>query len=334
MSENIVPGKITPRNIVICCDGTGNQYGPNNTNVVKLYEAIEKDATQIAFYDPGVGTFGSKAVFTKPGRKFTRFLGLMVGFGITRNIEDGYEFLMNTYREGDRIYLFGFSRGAYTARALAGMVYKCGLLRKGNKNLIPYASKMYHNDNEKVVEGFKKAFSRECKIHFVGVWDTVKSVGLLLPRKFPNAKLNPDVKNGYHALAIDEKRSKFPPNLWDSLPDHSQQTIEQVWFAGVHSDVGGWYKEAGLSNICLKWMIEKAGACDLKIDPGAYPKPGHTPDHTDKKHKSFRGFWLILFSRIREIKEGSVIHRSAINRIRDVKEYKPTNLPKNYTIAD
>ncbi len=331
MGNNQESGK----NIVICCDGTGNEYGDNNTNVVKLFSLIVKDPRkQIAFYDPGVGTFSAPGAWTKLAKTYTKILGLAFSYGITKNIEDAYEYLMDKYEEGDNVYLFGFSRGAYTVRALAGMLYKCGLLQKGSNNLIPYTSRMYRKSKPDVADGFKKTFSRECKPHFVGVWDTVKSVGLFIPRKFPNTKLNPDVANGYHALSIDEQRSKFQPNLWDEVDPgqatNSDQTIEQVWFAGVHSDVGGYYKEAGLSNIALKWMLSKAFHCGLIVDTKTIESIDG--NHKDKLHNSLLPFfWIVGWWRRkivdREKYEIPYIHESVYKRISECEDYKPSNVP-------
>lgn len=132
-----MPGK----NIVVCCDGTGNVYGPKNTNVVGVFEAIVRNADQVGFYDPGVGTFS--ALGRTVGEWVGRVLGKGFGWGLQKNIEDAYEYLMNHYEAGDRLYLFGFSRGAYTARCLGGMLHKCGLLQRGSRNLLPYASEIY-----------------------------------------------------------------------------------------------------------------------------------------------------------------------------------------------
>ncbi|MHC4454683.1 MAG: phospholipase effector Tle1 domain-containing protein, partial [Planctomycetota bacterium] len=211
----------------------------------------------------------------------------------------------------------------YTVRALAGMLKKCGLLQKGSKNLIPYASRMYRKDNPEVANGFKETFSRDCEPHFVGVWDTVKSVGLFFPRKFPHTELNPDITYGYHALSIDEQRIKFRPNLWDK-PSPSQ-TIEQVWFAGVHSDVGGFYPEDGLSNIALKWMVTKASDCGLKVDKQKINKIKTDP--TGKLYNSLIPFYWILGWKRRNIPNDSFIHKSVYERIAKCKEYMPKNLP-------
>ncbi|MBC8551904.1 MAG: DUF2235 domain-containing protein [Candidatus Brocadiales bacterium] len=325
------------KNIVICCDGTGNEYGKYNTNVVKLFGMIEKGPKkQIAFYDPGVGTSGAPGAWSKAAKVYTKIIGLAFSYGITKNIEDAYEYLMDKYEKGDTIYLFGFSRGAYTVRALAGMLHKCGLLQKGSNNLIPYASRMYRKGEPELAKGFKQTFSRDCIPHFIGVWDTVKSVGLFIPRKFPDTLLNPDIKNGFHALSIDEKRSKFRPNLWDK-PKDTDQTIEQVWFAGVHSDVGGGYEKDVLSNITLLWMLDKARLYGLHIDDAKYKiltdKVDKPDERKNKLHNSLLpiywifGWWKrsIIDKKKYEI---PFIHESVYKRINDkVDGYNPKNLP-------
>ena len=314
------------RNIVICCDGTGNRYGQKNTNVVKLFQILIKHPKrQPAFYDPGVGTLGSHFSLTFIGRALTKLMGLVTAYGMTKNIEDAYAYLMEKYEEGDKVFLFGFSRGAFTVRALAGMLHKCGLLEKGCNNLIPYASNMYRKGSTNVAKGFKRTFCRECRPHFIGVWDTVKSVGLFFPRKFPNATLNEDVSIGRHALAIDEKRSKFKANLWDPPAPH--QDIQQVWFSGMHSDIGGSYPETGLSNIALRWMIHEAENEGLLVDQDQ--KKVFVPNHRDKLHNSLLPFWWILGWWIRKIRSGSLVHISVKRRMEDKKKYRPKNLPED-----
>ena len=319
------------KNIVICCDGTGNEFGERNSKVVKLFEAIIKDPNrQIAYYDPGVGTFSSPAAVTKTAKVITKFLGLAFAYGITKNIEDAYEYLMDKYQKGDRVFLFGFSRGAFTVRALAGMLHKCGLLEKGSNNLIRYASKMYRRGKRAVAEDFKRTFSRECKPYFIGVWDTVKSVGMIKPRVFPNTILNEDVHFGRHAIAIDEKRIKFQPSLWENS-DSNKQDIKQVWFTGVHSDVGGSYKEDGLSNIALLWMLDEAINQDLHVNDNVYNEIKEKADHRDKMHNSLLPIWWILGWKSRKIPEGSLIHISVKKRIDEgIQNYRPKNLPNKF----
>ena len=232
------------RNIVVCCDGTGNEYGAHNTNVVGVFEAIVRDAEQVGFYDPGVGTFSTLG--RGAGKWAGKVLGKGFGWGLRQNIEDAYEYLMNHYEDGDRLYLFGFSRGAYTARSLGGMLHKCGLLQRGSTNLMSYASEIYNARNNRVIaEGFKESFCQPCKPYFVGVWDTVASMGYFSGRPFFDADLHAETPYGYHALSIDEQRRKFLPSIWNEKNEVPGQIVEQVWFPGVHSDVGGSYEGAG-----------------------------------------------------------------------------------------
>lgn len=320
------------KNIVICSDGTGNEYGTNNTNVVELYSVAINDTRQIAFYDPGVGT-GSWEYDESTGDLKSKS-DQATGNGLMNNVEDAYRFLMATYEPGDRLYLFGFSRGAFTVRSLAGMLNKVGLLHRSSHNLLEYASKTYNTGkNDEIASGFKATFASPCPVHFVGVWDTVESLVMSAGKKFHDHILHPDIKFGYQALSIDEVRKDFPPSLWNPANVSTGQTIEQVWFAGVHSDVGGWYDERGLSNIALNWMLRKATACGLLVDEqqaGRFDENAH-----DKIHKSYSGFWRFRGGRKRNIPEGSLIHRSVFNRIENPgNRYKPENLPEQYTIVD
>lgn len=314
------------KNIVVCCDGTGNEYGAHNTNVVDMYAPVIRDADQMAYYDPGVGTF---SIFGRTlGRKLGIILGQAFGYGLRANIEDAYEYLMNRYQPGDKLFLFGFSRGAFTARALAGMLHKVGLLQKGSKNLIPYASRIYNNrGNDDIAEGFKATYCHECKPHFIGVWDTVASLGLFYGKQFFNAKLNPDIANAYHAISIDEKRKKFPVSLWDENNLEPNQTVEQVWFAGVHSDVGGWYDQRGLSNITLMWMLDNAEKHGLRLREG-WRERIH-PNPLDETHNSRTGFWRLWRPAIRKIPQGAKIHESVLIRAKEMENYTPL-LPKDY----
>src|SRR5437879_3191136 len=195
------------KNIVICCDGTGNQFGEQNSNVVKLYQTLVSNASQIPYYHPGVGTMGTRNALTSIGKWWTRKIGLAFGYGISDNIADAYQFLMRAFEPGDQVYVFGFSRGAYTARALCGMLHVVGLLTEGNEGLIPYAIRMIKRKkiDFAVAGDFKKTFSRDCKPHFVGVWDTVSSVGWVYNAvHFPysGATKNQDFHMARHAVSI------------------------------------------------------------------------------------------------------------------------------------
>ena len=320
------------KNIVICCDGTGNEYGRNNTNVVKLYQHVIRDSEQIAFYDPGVGTFSFLG--REVGRRVGIMLGRAFGAGLQQNVEDAYRYLMDRYESGDRLFLFGFSRGAFTVRALAGMLHKCGLLQKGSNNLIPYASKIYNRrGNEDVAAGFKRTYSHECKPYVIGVWDTVGAMGWFWGKKFFDTYLNEDVTYGYQAISIDERRRHFPVSLWNESRRNEGQTIEQVWFPGFHSDVGGSHADAGLSDITLKWMLENA------LERGLRLRDGWTeclaPDPLGEIHESRRGMWRLWPPAVRRIPESAKIHASVLRRMDSPANlYRPSNLPYKYLVVD
>jgi uncharacterized protein (DUF2235 family) len=348
------------KNIIICCDGTGNQFGEQNSNVVKLYRILQKEQnTQVAFYDPGVGTMSDPDVKTPVAKIMSKLFGLAFGCGMHRNIREAYSYLMENYEDGDRVFLFGFSRGAYTVRVLAGFIRMCGLLEKGCQNLIPYAYLLFKKRKFKVAGRFRTTYARECPIHFLGVWDTVSSVGLIIARKtYPYTFDNDIVKTVRHAVSIDERRTYYRQNLWTEEETDSQD-VKQVWFAGVHCDVGGSYKEeeCGLSKIALNWMVLQAVDKGLKIDDDKYqiivlgkdPKGWYCkPDHKAKMHTSLKGVWWLLeflpknltlnrkrffFPRgkPRFIKEKSLIHRSVIDRKNDC-EYDPRNMPEKYEV--
>src|SRR5215470_5044633 len=342
-----------PKNIVLCCDGTAEEYGDNNSNVVKLYSLLENSPRQVTYYHPGLGTMGSRFAPTKLGRLWTKLLGLAFGYGIMDNVADAYVFLMYEYEEGDSVYLFGFSRGAYTVRALAAFLRMFGLIRKGNESLVPYAlrrfkTKIRSKHQFEIAQGFKQTFSRECRPHFMGVWDTVSSVGWIYdPLHLPFTRHNPDVSICRHAVSIDEKRCQFRQNLW--IADPSQDS-KQLWFAGTHCDVGGSLGPAnsGLSDIAMKWMYEEAlgggllttGAPASAGDPSSPIHPSLTlvwwPVEFLPKRYVDMGVtppqvrWRIPLGRRRCMAEGSVLHRSVQERMR-LTGYRPSNLPKSYT---
>jgi len=351
------------KNIIVCCDGTGNMYGDKKTNVLKLYTALKHGENQITFYDPGLGTFSAPAALTIPAKKITRALGLAFGYGITRNILDGYTHILRNYQPGDKVYLFGFSRGAYTARAIAAMIYKCGLLLPGNENLLDYAVDIFKNKKDvEIYRGFAKTFSQPCPIHFLGLWDTVKSVGWIYdPFTLQFTMNNPIVKTVRHAVAIDERRCFFRQNLWGK--DIADQDVKELWFAGVHSNVGGSYPEheSGLSQIALKWIVDETKKAGVKFDakklrevlPVKSGEPHSVeegkpvpPDHTAKMHESLKGAWWIaeyipkryqdrndnfktkfrLYKgRRRWIAKDAQVHPSVKDRMRDM-DYDPENL--------
>lgn len=347
------------KNIVICCDGTGNQFGNSNSNVVKLFSVIERDPReQIAYYDPGVGTTKSTGVLISLKSWWRKLLGLATGYGIYENVYEAYSYLMENYEEGDKIFLFGFSRGAYTVRVLSGFVFMMGLLEKGCQNLIPYAFQIYARKKPdfKIAGKFKSNFSRNCPIEFMGIWDTVSSVGYFGNWKsYPYTTNNKNVKIIRHALAIDERRAFYNQNSLGSK-ENEGQSIKEVWFTGVHSDIGGSYDEleSGLSKITLQWMLNEAKLAHLKIDAARYSKyvlqnsKGYVgPDPHGKIHNSLNGIWYLLeiiprlkvnystgyrkwfipWGRRREIQNNAFVHETVFQRM-STSDYKPGNLPE------
>ena len=366
------------KNIVICCDGTGNEFGDKNSNVLKLYSLlVVEPGVQTVYYHPGVGTMGARNALSAAGKWWTRVRGLAFGYGLSDNIADAYQFLMSEFEDKDKVYLFGFSRGAYTVRALGAMLHMFGLLRTGNEGMIPYAMRLFKSgkdDKFRLAAGFKNTFSQECKPHFLGVWDTVSSVGWVLdpiglkPGALPYTAQFADIPVIRHAVSIDERRAFFRQNLVHPLDPSKGQDLRQLWFAGVHSDVGGSYSEAesGLSKIALRWMLNEAAKASLIVDAakmntmlggdGNHAKP----DPTAMLHNSLTPAWwlgeiwpkrtmvpvakpdegklqwkatirLNLWRR-RFIAEGAHLHVSVKQRMDQVPAYKPPNLPQQYSI--
>jgi len=352
------------KNIVICCDGTADEFSRTNSNVVKLYQTIVCDAGQIAYYHPGLGTMGSRQALTRVGRWWTKLLGLGFGYGISDNVADAYQFLMRTWEPGDRLYLVGFSRGAYTVRAVCGLLHLVGLLTTGNEGLIPYAIRMARGRGIDfgVADAFKRTFSRECKPHFIGVWDTVTAVGWIYNAvrfAFTKAAGNPDLHIVRQAIAIDERRAFFRHNMFGPS-DHPGQDIEEVWFAGVHRDVGGSLPEAetALSQLTLRWMLDEAERAGLRVDQGRKADIlGGAPPHvrpdptTPVQHPSITGWWYLAeilpkvmkredppghwtsivrpnLGRRRRIADGALVHVSVEQRLAAATvRYRPPNLP-------
>lgn len=318
------------KNIVICCDGTGDPCGENSTNVVYTVRDIAHTEQQIVFYDTGIGTvnFLGKPCQNSVGA----LLGKAFGYGLKLKVIDLYQFLMRHFHAGDQVFLFGFSRGAYTARTLAGMLHKCGLLEDAANSLIPQVSKIYfQKDNARQAAQFKDTHSRICTPHFIGVWETVSALGYFYGKTFPNNRLNPNIKFAYQAVAVDEEREKFNVSLWDESEKPAEQLIEQVWFSGVHSDVGGGYKKRGLANITLKWLLEKSAQHGLQLKEGWQQNIHPNPDGV--LHNSRTGLWKLWKAVHRKIPEGSKIYRSVVEREHNLANYQP-QLPKDYTLVD
>ncbi|VDC07953.1 unnamed protein product [Peniophora sp. CBMAI 1063] len=203
-----------PRTIVLCFDGTANEYGTKNTNVVKFYSLLKKgcQVDQICYYQPGIGTYFQPGVVSPILHWGAAALDNAIAWYLSQHVLDGYKFLMQNYEVGDKVCFIGFSRGAYTARALAGMLHKIGLLSKDNDAQLPFAYRLYKSELEEsitIADGFKQTFCRQVPIEFIGVWDTVASVGLLTRRTLPFVTNNTTIRTFRHALALDERRAKF-----------------------------------------------------------------------------------------------------------------------------
>jgi uncharacterized protein (DUF2235 family) len=328
----------TGKKIVICLDGSGNQMkAKGHTNVATLYEMLDlSDPTkQIGYYDPGVGTMSAANARGVLGRRLSRVAGLAFGSGMRTNLAEAYTFLMQHWQPGDELYIFGFSRGAYTARALVGMLARPGLLRPGSENLVPYAVSEYATnktfteaDRANMAE-FADAFcwgteasplypqwrgddTHHMKWHcvpiaYLGVWDTVKAAGILRfgTLKWPFTRQLFNAQKIRHAVSIDEYRRPYH----DYLVDHRHDGLEEAWFAGVHSDVGGTFEpDHKLASIALKWIVDGV-AGDLLLRTGAYSRQC-TVDPTFAQgaiHRMGR-IWMLVGYAKREIPDTAKLH--------------------------
>jgi len=301
------------KRLVVCCDGTWNtpdQVCP--TNVTKLALALADQASdgteQRVFYLRGVGT-----------TRWERLRGGAFGVGLSRNVKDAYRFLVDNYAPGDEVFLFGFSRGAFTARSTAGLVRKAGVLHRDNADRIDQAYKLYRDrlTHPRGVEAqlFRRTYSYETRIRMIGVWDTVGALGIPMGGlrwvnafnrrwQFHDTDLSTTVDAAFHAVAIDEQRKSFAPTMWQQQPDAGDQRLEQVWFAGAHCDVGGGYATTGLSDLALLWMADRAGSCGLAFKEDAFPTLAGQgarsdvvlvePDPLGRLHDSRRAFFRVV----------------------------------------
>jgi len=268
------------KRIVLCADGTWNTpHGPAampvDTNVRKLFLLLNDDDSQLKYYDSGVGTNGTA---------FEHFFGGTMGDGLFQKVQDGYTVLAYVWDPGDEIYLFGFSRGAYTARSLSGMIAGFGVPTKNLDNQTVMSIFNAYRTTAPATRAAMKAqltqqyAMTDVNIRMVGVWDTVGALGIPgqlfsdFDQKqygFLDTTLSAKVQSAYHAISLDERRAPFVPTLWtnpDGSPRANDAQVTQVWFPGVHSDVGGGYDECELSKITLRWMIDNARACGLEFD--------------------------------------------------------------------
>lgn len=341
------PGASTGRRLVVCCDGTSNQPDRNVvTNVVKFARGVvpqdSKGASQIVFYEWGVGTSG----------KLDAITGGAFGTGLGKNVQSAYRFIVHNYQPGDQIYLLGFSRGAFTARSVAGFIRQCGIIRKEHARRIPEGYAFYRaaavTPNDPESETWRQNYSHPIPlIEFVGVWDTVGALGIPAHRiiealkywtwgkwsgnrkikmpptrpgqllslgrnrhSFHDMQLSKYVKNAYHALAIDERRPVFTPAIWDSrpqeLPDGSnaKQVMRQVWFPGAHSNVGG-NSNVNSSSQSLSWMAKAAEASGLEFGPAFWTEVQQDIAKPGPISGSPPGLWRFAGAQLRDMSGNS-----------------------------
>lgn len=319
------------KNIIICLDGTWNKPDEERhdeseeTNVRNLWELLDKNQPdeQVVYYDEGVGAHW-----------YDRIRGGISGRGLSKNIREAYFELCKNYVPGDKVFIFGFSRGAYTARSLSGMVYSCGLLAKHNlmDKSIEEAFDVYKNADKFERQNFKKN-NTVCEIEVLGVWDTVGALGIPIGflkkitnklLQFHDTKINKEVRRAYHAVSIDEQRETFKPTLWDMTKPRDGQHIEQVWFSGVHSDIGGGYQERHHSDIAFKWMISKIRN-DVLINDANYP---YDEDITKDIHNSYK---IYYGGKERRVASATDIHTPSVHisvqeKLSSVADYMPLAL--------
>ncbi|MEA1954376.1 MAG: DUF2235 domain-containing protein [Campylobacterota bacterium] len=366
------------RKIILLSDGTGNGAAKKErTNVWRLYNALDlHKSDQVAYYDDGVGSEEFLPL---------QILGGAFGFGLKRNVLELYKFLCRNYKDGDKIYLLGFSRGAFTVRILAGLIARCGLYTdytsetdldervKNNYSLFRTGfthrglSKIYFILND--VHEYKDG-TLFPEIEFIGVWDTVDAYGFpvdeitsfwdrfIFPIYFPNQKLSPKVKRANQALCIDDERQTFHPILWDECDESALEAegkvtanrIEQVWFSGAHSDVGGGYPMNNLALVSLDWMISKIEVSESRTDglifiSGIRNEIHNQSDWHGIQHNPRSGAGAYYRYKPRMIsefyinKEGNPInkipkiHFSVLERIKDnVVTYAPLGIPADYEV--
>ena len=359
-----------PKNIIVCCDGTNNKFGICNTNVVRFVELVERDpARQVCYYDPGVGTLPDQGFTTTMGKKISEWWKLAFATDLNDKVCVAYAHLMDVWEPGDKVFLFGFSRGAYTARVLAALLHAVGLLPRGNTQLLPYVMRLFtalrhdsSSDYWTVLSSFRKTFARAIPgqddshfpVHFIGLWDTVSSVGWIWdPPAYPFTAKLPNVAIVRHALALDERRWFFRQNRITPQPG---QDTKETWFAGVHSDIGGGYPEedGGLWRVTFEWMLAEATAAGLLVDPARVAgvrnrTPTPKAPWAEPQHESLRGMWwlgeivpkLIYdpitkrrapefgLGRWRTVRAGEIIDGSVLERIRST-GYTPHNLSAEF----
>ena len=330
------------KRIVYCADGTW-EAPVNNTNVYRLYKALTVTSDQVTFYDDGVGADATG---------LSRVLQGAFGQGLLTKVQDGYTKIAHVYETGDEVFLFGFSRGAYTARCLAGMIANCGLpTGTFTDNCVTQAFAAYRDpvNRASILAGLSAYGLGAATIQMIGVWDTVGSLGIPaiygeIDEKtygFLDTGLHPDIKNAYQCLALDEKRAQFPATLWTSAPT-AGQTIEQVWFSGCHGDVGGGTAQGGgvdagtrLCDITMGWMVAKAQALGLTFDPAIASQFGTLP--AEYALDAIRESWIPAdgLPHLRPFAVNTEVSNSVAVRVKYALTYVPGSLAvSNGALAD
>ncbi|NEQ37828.1 MAG: DUF2235 domain-containing protein [Okeania sp. SIO3I5] len=328
------------KRLVICCDGTWQDLKSSYpSNIVKLTQGVKPIASdgipQILFYDSGIGTENQK------------LLGGAAGVGIDANIQDGYRFLCLNYVPGDEIYLFGFSRGAYTVRSLAGMIYCSGLLKRRYITQAPEAYELYRRRNikpsDREATEYRKLNGERIPITLIGCFDTVGALGIptipliqkfkpLLNRryKFYDTKLNKYVQNALHAMAIDEVRELFDVTPMKKNPKAENQRVIQKWFPGEHGCVGGGTEEyRGLSDGALKWMIDSIGDLGLGLEFDIDAIPTGIQPNSQSEFKNDPGLFKLAGIKFRDVSDAiDELHESTVERLKNRQDYRPKNLEK------
>ncbi len=335
------------KRLIICCDGTWNRADqvhdgvPCPTNVTKLFHAIapvdHAGVQQLATYHEGVGV-----------KRLERLIGGAGGFGLSRHIRDVYTWLVENFEAGDELFLFGFSRGAYTARSTVGLIRTCGILHRHHRDMVKDAYRVYRGaedkpDNPEALE-FRAKYSTESRIRFIGVWDTVGALGIPLSGTrwvnivnrhytFHNVTLSSRVDAAYQALAINEQRGPFTPAVWEpsERAEGQNQQLEQVWFAGVHSDVGGGYPDRQLADLTLRWMSDRARRNGLALtDLDLAPVDDNSAVHSTL-HDSYKGVYTRIRPYLRVIGATSPAANesassTAVRRLQLDSDYDPPGL--------
>jgi uncharacterized protein (DUF2235 family) len=398
MPQSNPPPAFAGKNLVVLSDGTGNSSAKaEKTNVWRMFQALDQAGTrQLAKYDDGVGTSSNK---------YLAMAGGAFGWGLKRNVLDLYKFLCRNYKDGDRIYGFGFSRGAFTIRVLTGLVSREGLVTfRTEAELDRHAAEAYRSYRRKsfhrrspivwISRGLRDLFigirngiqrrqkymqihsdTRHPRVHFLGLWDTVEAYGVpvnelkraidlfIWPLLFGDCKLPEIVNHACHALSLDDERKTFHPLLWDEL-DEAQRVaaaraspkigdtsgmprdsrITQVWFAGVHSNVGGGYPEDQLSLVTLRWMMAQASAHQLLLEPNAVRRVEAEQSPYARIYDSRHGFAAYyryaprrveVLERKDHSKIWPIIHGSVVMRMAHGSDgYAPITIPHQFWVLD